>query len=66
MTNNEIPDINKILLEMDGGEVSEEESVDFSPSGNEVGADDLLAGMGESVELSEKSFVVEEETPQIH
>ena len=66
MTNkNEIPDINKNLIEMDDGEVAEG-TPDFSPSGNEIAADDLSSGMGEKDQTGDKRFLVKEKTPRVH
>ena len=66
MTNkNEIPDINKKLVEMDDGEVAEG-SPDFAPAGNEVAAEDLSSGMGEKGQTDDKRFLVKEKTPRVH
>lgn len=62
---NEIPDINKKLLEMDDGEVADG-SPDFAPAGNEVATDDLSRGMGKKNQTDDKRLLIKEKTPRTH
>lgn len=71
MTNqNKVPDINQKFLEMDDGEVSTEEPLDFQPQGNDVATADIGRDMGgkmkEVARKDDKRFLVREEDPHLH
>ena len=65
MADQGIPEINRRLLEMDDGEIGDG-SPDVLLAGNEVAAEDLANGMGESVQPGDKHFVVQEKNPRVH